>query len=178
MSTTFDLVSKQYGQLLVLRFVGNNKHGESVWLCRCTCGTVKPIVASHLRTGATKSCGCLRRNILLKRNKGRGNPAFQHGHTSRVRKGGISREYHSWQMMKERTGNPNATGYENYGGRGIKVCKRWINSFKNFLADMGLRPTNTTLDRKKVNGESLLPVELPLGNSFRTNSESSKAVWL
>jgi hypothetical protein len=63
-----------------------------------------------------------------------------------------SPEYRSWQMMKNRCLNTNARDYAHYGGRGIKVCQRWL-SFENFLADMGRRPTpKHTLDRKNSNG--------------------------
>lgn len=59
------------------------------------------------------------------------------------------REYNSWKSMKARCLNPKATGYHNYGQRGIKVCDRWLglNGFQHFLEDMGERPPNTTLDR-------------------------------
>ena len=50
-------------------------------------------------------------------------------------------EYRSWQMMKNRCTNPRARDYAHYGGRGIKVCERWLNSFDAFLEDMGRRPT-------------------------------------
>lgn len=58
-----------------------------------------------------------------------------------------SPEYKSWQSMKSRCLNPKATGYEYWGGRGIKICDRWLNSFENFLADMGKRPEGATLNR-------------------------------
>lgn len=72
----------------------------------------------------------------------------KHGHTGRNWK---SPTYYSWSKMKERCLNPNHEKYSNYGGRGIKVCERWM-SFENFLADMGERPYGKTLDRKEVNG--------------------------
>ncbi len=53
----------------------------------------------------------------------------------------------SWSSMKSRCTNPGSGSYKHYGGRGITVCDRWLNSFDNFLKDMGLRPTGTTLDR-------------------------------
>ena len=61
--------------------------------------------------------------------------------------------YHSWLSMKQRCTNPNDIGYANYGGRGIKVCDRWLHSFVNFYADMGLRPEGMTLDRKDNDGD-------------------------
>jgi ubiquitin len=62
-------------------------------------------------------------------------------------------EYRSWACAKDRCYNKKATGYNNYGGRGIKVCDRWLHSFENFLEDMGLKPTpKHSLDRIDVNG--------------------------
>jgi len=63
-----------------------------------------------------------------------------------------TREESSWRNMITRCENPNSTGYEYYGGRGIKVCERWRNSFMDFYSDMGPRPEDTTLDRIDVNG--------------------------
>ena len=68
----------------------------------------------------------------------------RHGHAS-------SRTYHSWHMMKQRCTNPKATGYAEYGGRGIAMCERW-QSFDNFLVDMGERPAGMSLDRIDVDG--------------------------
>ncbi len=73
---------------------------------------------------------------------GEHNPAFLHGHTT----GKFSPTYHSWASMLQRCTNPKRTFYHRYGGRGIIVCGRWY-SFINFLADMGERPENTSLDR-------------------------------
>lgn len=77
------------------------------------------------------------------------NPAYCHGHASRKHK---SPEYYSWAQMKTRCNNPNYREYSLYGGRGIKVCERWLNSFENFLEDMGSRPQNYSLDRIDVEG--------------------------
>lgn len=73
--------------------------------------------------------------------------AMKHGHTSR--KGGVSREYVSWQAMIGRCHRIYNDRYAEYGARGIKVCDRWLlpGGFSNFYADMGDRPENTTLDR-------------------------------
>lgn len=63
-----------------------------------------------------------------------------------------SKEYKIWKGIKTRCYTPSATGFENYGGRGITVCKRWLISFENFLDDMGLCPEGFSLDRKNNNG--------------------------
>ena len=62
-------------------------------------------------------------------------------------------EYISWSAMLQRCTNPKAKHYENYGGRGIKVCERWLHSFENFYADMGERPEGKTLHRINVDGD-------------------------
>jgi len=68
------------------------------------------------------------------------------------RRGKRTSTYVSWVEMKKRCLNPNCVQYKYYGGRGIKICARWLKSFKNFLADMGHRPVGKTLDRIKTNG--------------------------
>lgn len=73
----------------------------------------------------------------------------RHGYTS----GGVSPEHRAWSKMKERCYRPNARGYENYGGRNITVYDGWLNSFENFIANMGDRPSpQHSIDRKDVNG--------------------------
>ncbi len=76
------------------------------------------------------------------------NPAYRHGHAGR---NGFSPTYHSWACMVQRCTNPKRVSYKDYGGRGIRVCKRWL-KFDNFLADMGERPAGTSLDRRNTNG--------------------------
>lgn len=76
--------------------------------------------------------------------------ARTHGHTSNGR---ISSTYAAWYAMKGRCYNPRCAGFKNYGGRGIKVCDRWLNSFESFLADMGEKPSpELSLDRINNNG--------------------------
>lgn len=77
-------------------------------------------------------------------------PKKKHGHSkSNAQR---SSTYRSWDCMKQRIGNPNNASFDYYGGRGIKICDRWLNSFENFLQDMGNRPEGTTLDRIENNG--------------------------
>lgn len=109
--------------------------------CECDCGNKTIVRLTNLRTSTTKSCGCWKLNttkIIGKENT-------KHGLTR-------TRTYNSWQSMKYRCLNPNSRGYEHYGGRGITICDRWLNSFQNFLEDMGERPLGTSIDRIDVNG--------------------------
>jgi len=93
--------------------------------------------------GKTRSCGC----IALVTRKQNGQKKRIHGHANPSR----SRTYISWVSMIQRCTNPDSTNYKYWGGRGITVCERW-KEFPSFLADMGLRPSNTSLDRIDNNG--------------------------
>ena len=109
------------------------------WKCLCSCGNIVIVVSNKLTSGHTKSCGCLAKEILLKRNT-------KH---NLVR----TKEYKCWQKLKERCYNPNCKEYKNYGGRGINVCKEWINSFQCFINDMGNKYSEKhSIDRINVNG--------------------------
>ena len=120
-----DLVGQKFGRLLVLQFIDKNKWRDSFWLCKCDCGKEKIILGKSLKNGDTKSCGCLNIEKLTK-----------HGHN---KNGKSSEIYTIWQSMIQRCTNPNHKAYYNYGGRGIKVCKKWL-EFKNFLTDMDEHP--------------------------------------
>jgi len=92
--------------------------GYSKWLCKCDCGVIKEVRGTALKQGASKSCGCLQRELVTKR-------ATKHGkHETRL--------YKTWQNMKSRCNNPNASKYYLYGGKGIKVCEGWENDFNAF----------------------------------------------
>ena len=114
--------------------------------CRCDCNNTTIVNYSNLTSTIIKSCGCYRK----KRGKEWSNSNIIHSHW--LIAVGRTRTYHTWAGMKQRCLNTNHRGYENYGGRGIKICDRWINSFKDFLEDMGERPEGMTIDRIDVNG--------------------------
>jgi hypothetical protein len=123
-----DLTGRRFGRWRVLHYAKQRR-----WLCRCDCGARVVVRGAELRTGQSKSCGCLGRERLT-----------THGMTA-------SAEYRSWAAMMTRCFNPRATGYENYGGRGITVAPEW-RSFLNWFADMGPRPPRCSQDRIDVNG--------------------------
>lgn len=125
-------IGDKFVRLTVKFFAGRDKHGKLLWMCLCKCGNLKIISGESLRSGNTKSCGCLHRETMIK------------VHTKH--KMVETPEYQIWAGMLTRCRNTKRKGFKNYGGRGIKVCKRW-HKFENFLEDMGKRPTGKSLDR-------------------------------
>lgn len=135
-----DLAGKRVGRLSVVSLAATlTADGRFKWRCVCDCGHKLEVDARSLRSAHTQSCGCLRRDSAGKHMR------VSHGHT-RKSAGRASPEYLTWKSMIQRCLNPNATGYDRYGACGITVCERWL-SFENFLADMGPRPADCTLDR-------------------------------
>ena len=108
---------------------GSKKHPRV--FARCVCGKQKSVLVEHLRSGKSTSCGCKR--------------SLTHGLTH-------TPEYRVWDHLKQRCLNPANDRFGDYGGRGISVCDRWINSFENFLSDMGERPSGTSIDRIDCDG--------------------------
>lgn len=142
-------IGDHFSRLTVIKYagvrrIGTLRNAARAWECRCECGGNVTASTAQLRSGNTKSCGCLNRQ----RQHERGVAAYPAIH-------GASKtpEFQSWNSMVHRCTNPKSRAYGNYGGRGIAVCDRWRNSFVNFLADMGPRPTpKHTIDRIDNNG--------------------------
>lgn len=136
-----DLSGRSFSRLTVIREFDRAK-GRRQWECRCECGNFVIVGHRALKSGSTCSCGCLRREVSAKR-------MTSHGCAIRGRK---SRLYKTWGGMIARCQIETATGYQNYGGRGISVCERW-RVFENFASDMGDPPDATfTIERIDNNG--------------------------
>jgi hypothetical protein len=132
-----DIASQRFGRWLVLAF-SHMRSGKAYWLCQCDCGTTATTCGAWLRDGTSKECRDCRRERLIRANT-------KHGHAATY---SPSPEYRAWASMIDRCERPGYAGFDRYGGRGIKVCERWRNSYGNFLADMGLRPSpDHSLDR-------------------------------
>jgi hypothetical protein len=130
-------IGDRFGRLAVVALSPQRRRGYKVWICRCDCGAEREITTSNLKRH-TRSCGCVSVEKLVAMNT-------RHGS---ARKGALSPEFKAWQAMKGRCTYPGTRGFEHYGGRGIKVCERWRDSFENFLADVGPKPRpEYSLDR-------------------------------
>lgn len=140
MGKVLDLTGQRFGRFTVVRRSdGARGRGCSIrWICKCDCGTEKPVLADSLISGRSKSCRCLSIEITSAKRT-------THGLTK-------TREHRIWSAMKTRCSNEKAKCWPNYGGRGISVCERWRHSFEAFLADMGPCPDGHSIDRIDVNG--------------------------
>lgn len=133
-----DRTGNTYGSLEVLKRSKNDTRNNAMWLCQCACGTIKVIAGRHLGHGSTKSCGeC----DLIPHGR------YRHGFK-------VTYIYSAWLSMKTRCYNEKYINYHRYGGRGISVCKKWINSFEAFYKDVGDRPTIVhSIDRIDNDGD-------------------------
>lgn len=137
MGSLIDMTGKRVGRWTVL--ARNGRIGRNAaWLCRCVCGREGTVMGSMLRAGKSLSCGCLAKEITSTRRT-------SHGMTK-------SATYRTWTAMKFRCSSPSHVAYARYGGRGVRVCERWL-VFENFLEDMGERPPDRTLDRIDSDGD-------------------------
>lgn len=156
MPARVDLKGQKFGRLTAVEPKG------SKWLCHCDCGNQVEVYQGSLRKGASKSCGCLRRELTTSRNA-------KHGMSGTV-------EHECWKNMIQRCTNPKNPGYPDYGGRGIKVCERWL-SFENFFADMGVRPEGCSLDRIAVEGD-YEPANCRWATQMQQQRNRRNSVWV
>lgn len=141
-----NLLHQKFNRLTAIGYAGKNRSDKNTWLWRCGCGKLHIASAADVKSQRTKSCGCLKLQHLLRRNTSN----RTHG---AARNGLQTPEYRIWGGMHTRCFNPNDAHYADYGGRGITVCDRWKDSFENFLADMGPRPTpKHTIERTNNDG--------------------------
>jgi hypothetical protein len=138
MSKLIDLTGKTFGRLTVISLHSISPRPR--WNCVCTCGGTSISLSTHLKDGSSTSCGCYLRELRT-----------THGESLPSKR---TKEHKLWLKMKDRCKYKTLKIYKYYGGRGIKVCDRWLNSYENFLADIGRAPTpKHTLDRIDVNGD-------------------------
>ena len=144
-----NLIGQRFTRLLVLE-EGIPKYTPSgqkqiTWVCKCDCGNVVTVRARALKVKDNKSCGCLNKeNAKIKAT----NMYKFRSNIKSIQKGSHEwKEYAVWRSMCDRCNNPNTKTWDYYGGKGIKVCKRWLESFDNFFYDIGPIPKGLEIDR-------------------------------
>lgn len=146
----------RFGRWFVIKFSHKNSWGKRYYLCHCDCGKEVTVIERTLLNGKSTSCGCFRTENLTK-----------HGCASNE---GKSREYGIYHAMRSRCSDPKRRGYERYGALGVKVCERWVESFENFIVDMGPCPKGCSIDRfPKSNGNYE-----PSNCRWATNAEQAR----
>jgi hypothetical protein len=135
---TPNILGQKFGKWTVIEFAGykvtSQKTGnrQAFWVCECECGNYGEIASNNLKRRVSTQCTSC---ALVK-----------HGLSDHPL-------YRTWSMMIDRCYNPNCPHYRYYGGRGVRVCDRWLTGFDHFLADMGEKPSQAhTLDRVAING--------------------------
>lgn len=133
-----NLTDSRFNRLIVKSYAGPKVVGGKTrhyWNCVCDCGKKVSTTRDRLISGDSQSCKCLQKEIVS-------SIFTKHGRSK-------TPEYYVWIAMKGRCQNPQNPSYVHYGGRGIKICKRWLISFEKFFSDMGARPSKRhTLERK------------------------------
>lgn len=154
-----DLAGIRFGHLVAVNRAPN-LNGRAHWLCNCDCGKAISVRTSALTTGNTESCGCVKITLMSRVGKMNG--------THRLSR---TVEYNSWRNAISRCYDPKSNRYHLYGARGITVCERWLNSFEDFLFDLGEKPSpDHSLDRYPNNNGNYEP-----GNCrWATRSEQMK----
>lgn len=140
MTVASDMTGTVFGRLTVLERAANTASGQIRWICKCVCGNKVIVQATNLKSGATKSCGCLNRE---KRRTSRRTHGL-HKHPL----------YQVWKDMRRRCRAKNHHAFADYGGRGIRVCAEWESNFSEFYKwamTKGYRP-GLSVDRKENNG--------------------------
>jgi hypothetical protein len=157
-----DLAGQTFGRLTAVVPLAERSRGAIVWFCRCACGNSTKAPQGSLRSGTTRSCGCLMLDDLRARNAER----TTHGRTKTA-------EYAAWRHMKDRCHNPAHPKFHNWGGRGISVCREWRDSFEAFLTHIGPRPsTKHSLDRYPDNDGDYEPGNVRWATASQQNANS------
>lgn len=159
-----DISGRGFGRLVAVRPFDRLPDGVTRWLCLCQCGKEAYVRRNNLLNSHTKSCGCL----LSEKSKSR---TLRHGFSKMP-------EYHAWQNAISRCENPSNPRYASYGGRGIKVCAEWRDSFPAFLKELGIKTSSDhSLERLDVN-KGYEPGNVRWATGFRQNMNTTRSRFI
>jgi hypothetical protein len=119
MGKIIDLTGQRFGRLVVQRIGPKTKPNQIYWICNCDCGNICEVKGGNLKSGGTKSCGCINKEILRERSIKHGFDGTPLGYVR--------------SSMQQRCYNSTHKAYKNYGGRGITICDEWLNNSKSFF---------------------------------------------
>jgi len=167
-----DIVGKKYNRLKIIEDLGVRGDNSIRWVkVKCDCGTVKEVRYSSIKYGSTKSCGCLRKELDKK------------GIGKNGKKVSKERLYYIWYSMRKRCNNKNIDDYKYYGGKGIKVCKEWNNSYLKFK-EWAINNGYKSVSNKKCSSDSMSIDRIdpeknytPENCQIITLSENTKKRW-
>jgi len=150
MGTFIDLTGKRFGRWTVIKRASSRKIGNKpaiLWKCRCDCGEFREVLGSSLRSGVSRSCGCLQLDYI------------NNNHNRKTHGGSKDRLFRVWRGMIDRCYYPSHNRYTEYGGRGIFICEEWLNDyavFRDWALSSGYDPDAPrgmcTIDRIDVDG--------------------------
>lgn len=152
------LVGQRFGLLAVGSLSHRDKWGKPLWNCKCDCGGGALVADSNLKTGQSSSCGC---RFRTRGGRSKTDPLYQ-----------------VWNGVLQRCTNPSQIRYRNYGGRGIKVCERWLLSFDAFCADMGPRPSPDHSIERKDNSGNYEPGNCVWATPIEQQRNKTASRWL
>ncbi len=157
-----DLLHRRFGKLTVIEDAGTTtgSHKRAKWVCQCDCGRTVTMLGQSLTAGLTVSCGCHKAQQLAER-------ATTHGQST-------TPEYRTWIGMIVRCENPNHTKYHHYGGKGIRVCPKWRESFPAFLADLGHKPTKKHTLERRDGGKDYTPENCYWATRVQQNNNTTR----
>lgn len=139
-----------------------HKKNATYWRCRCDCGTISDIETKNLRKGTSKSCGCLKVETA-------GTHRVTHGESDKTK------EYRTWVGIKDRCSTNRPKHFKTYKSRGITVCDRWLESYENFLQDMGRAPSPKHSIERKDNDKGYSPDNCIWGTPKQQANNTSRS---